>query len=369
MSIPPFSLKDQIASIRTELDEAIAGVLDSGQFILGPNVKALEAEVAAYAKVDHGVGVASGTDAIRLALQAINIGPGDEVITTPFTFVATSHAIMRCGGKPVFADIEPDTWNMDPASVEAAITPKTKAILAVHIYGHPCEMAPLKALADKHGLKIIEDAAQAFGAAYDGVPVGKLGDAACLSFFPTKNLGGFGDGGMVVTDDAELMGRVEFLRRQGSKKKYHSDEVGLNSRLDEMQAAIIRVKLRHFDAWQERRRAIANLYIEALSGSDGLQCPVVRDNAVHSFHQFTIEVADREGLQAYLKDQGIMSTIYYPVPLHQQGWYSANGLEPVSVPVTEAATARVLSLPMFPELPLDDAKRVADAVLAFVAKN
>jgi dTDP-4-amino-4,6-dideoxygalactose transaminase len=330
--IPILDLKAQYESIKDEIDAAIAEVLESTQFILGPAVRDLEQRVAAYCGCKYGVGVASGTDALRLTLTALGIGPGpfgtaqdkDEVITTPFTFIATANTISHCGARPVFVDIDPRTYNIDPAAIEAAITERTKAIVVVHLYGQPADMDPIMELAEAHGLYVVEDAAQAIGAHYKGRRVGSIGHAACLSFYPTKNLGAYGDGGMVVTNDAALAEKVDILRRQGGKKKYHAEVLGFNSRLDSLQAAILGVKLKHLDDWNEARRRVAQRYNELLA-SLPVTTPYESPDAYHVYHQYTIRAPQRDALAAYLKERGIGTMIYYPVPLHLQELYVSQG--------------------------------------------
>ena len=349
MRIPPIDLMAQYRAIQPEIDEVIHQILESGQFILGSNVAALEQEVATCLGVEHAVGVASGTDALRLTLMALGVGPGDEVITTPFSFIATANTISHCGAKPVFVDIDPQTYNIDPQSIEAAITRHTKAILPVHLYGHPADIGPIMALADRHGLFVIEDCAQAIGARYKGRKVGSFGHAGCLSFYPTKNLGAYGDGGMAVTNDAALAEKVDVLRRQGGKEKYHAEVLGFNSRLDSLQAAILRVKLKYLDGWNEGRRRVAQRYNELLVGLP-VTTPYESPDVYHVYHQYTIRTAERDKLDAYLKECGIGTMIYYPVPLHRQQVFANLGYAEGCLPVSEAASREVLSLPIYPEL-------------------
>lgn len=365
--IPILDLKQQYQSLKTEIDAAMQAVAANTAYILGPNVKALEPEVAAYCQCRFGVGVGNGTDALHLALRALRIGPGDEVITTPFTFVATTEAIGIVGASPVFVDIVPETFNMDPAQLEAAITPRTKAILPVHLYGQPCDMDPILAIARKHGLYVVEDCAQAIGATYKGKKVGSLGDMGCLSFFPSKNLGCYGDGGMVVSDNEEMAGRVEMLRRHGGKVKYHHTELGLNSRLDEMQAAILRVKLPHLDDWCEARRRLADRYNALLEGVAGVVTPKEIADVRCVYHQYTLRVPNRDQVQAKLKEAGVQTLVYYPVPLHLQEVHDYLGLKPGSFPRSEEAANTVLSLPMFPEMTEEQQDTVVAAVKAAVA--
>jgi len=369
-SIPSFSLKRQNEALKEQLTRAFEELVEEGMFILGKNVKALEAEIAAYCGAKFGIGVASGSDALYLALLACGIGPGDEVITTPFTFFATAGSIARAGARPVFADIDPKTCNIDPEQVAAKITPRTKAILPVHLYGQPADLDPLLEIARAHGLKVIEDAAQAIGARYKGRPVGGIGDAGCISFFPTKNLGAFGDGGMVVTSDREIAERVRVLRVHGSSKKYYHDELGCNSRLDELQAAILRVKFTRLEAWAERRREIAALYnklfAELQNAKDiEIKLPAEPGCACHAYHQYTIQTGRRDELQAFLKERGVGSTVYYPLSMHLQPVFASLGYKQGDFPAAEAAARQVLSLPMFPELTNEEAQQVAEAVAGF----
>ncbi|HHY37358.1 MAG TPA: DegT/DnrJ/EryC1/StrS family aminotransferase [Clostridia bacterium] len=368
--IPSFDLTRQNALLHDELISVISEVIEKGHFILGENVAALEEEIARLCGVRFAIGVANCSDALYLALLACGIGPGDEVITTPFTFFATGGAIARAGARPVFCDIDPVTYNIDPHRIEPLITERTKAILPVHLYGQPADMDPIIAIAEEHDLYVIEDAAQAIGATYKGRPVGSLGDVACISFFPTKNLGAFGDGGMVVTDDPDIADRVRILRVHGARKKYHSEIVGCNSRLDEIQAAVLRLKLQHLSTWTEKRRRIAKLYMELLESSPlfrsrNLRLPEEAPGTFHVYHQFTIALADRERLRAHLDENGIGSAVYYPVPLHLQGAFSALGYKFGDFPEAERASKEVLSLPMFPELTDDEVYRVAEAIREF----
>ena len=365
--IPILDLKAQYESIKDEINAAIAEVLESTQFILGPAVRELEQRVAAYCGCKYGVGVASGTDALRLTLAALGIGPGDEVITTPFTFIATANTISHCGARPVFVDIDPRTFNIDPAAIEAAITEHTKAILPVHLYGQPADMDPIMELAEAHGLCVIEDAAQAIGAHYKERQVGSIGHAACLSFYPTKNLGAYGDGGMVVTNDATLADKIDILRRQGGKKKYHAQVLGFNSRLDSLQAAILGVKLKYLDKWNEARRRVARRYNELLAGLP-VTTPHESSDAYHVYHQYTIRAPQRDALAAYLKERGIGTMVYYPVPLHLQGLYASLGYGEGSLSVSEAASREVLSLPMYPEMTEEQQMMVAEAIREFYGK-
>jgi len=365
-TVPVLDLKAQYQSIKEEIDSAVLDVMASGYFVLGPSVKALEAEIAEYASCQYGVGVASGTDALRLSLAALGIGPGDEVITTPFTFVATANTISHAGARPVFVDIDPRTFNIVPAQIEGAITERTKAIVPVHLYGQPAEMDAIMDIARRHGLFVIEDCAQAIGAEDGGRRVGSFGDLACFSFYPTKNLGAFGDGGMVTTDDPEIAERITVLRQQGSKTRYYHDVLGFNSRLDEIQAALLRVKLRHMDDWQARRRQIAAGYDELL-GNLGVETPFVKPGVTHVYHQYTIRSARRDELHEFLRERGVGTMIYYPLPLHLQKMYDDLDYAEGSLPVSEAAGHEVLSLPMYPELTDEQVQAVADTIGEFLS--
>lgn len=364
--IPILDLKTQYEQLRDEIAVALQGVLDSGAFVLGPDVKALEQEVADYCRCRYGVGVASGTDALRLSLAALGVGAGDEVITTPFTFVATANTISHSGARPVFVDIDPATYNIDPAAVAAAVTLRTKAIVPVHLYGQPADMDAIMAIAEQHGLAVIEDAAQAIGAEYKGRRAGSIGHVGCLSFYPTKNLGAYGDAGMVVTNDPALADKLDVLRRQGGKTKYFHEVLGFNSRLDTMQAAILRVKLRHLEQWQEGRREAACRYDGLLAAAGvPVTTPYVRPDVRHVYHQYTIRAPQRDALAEHLKQRGVSTMIYYPLPLHLQGLYRDLGMAEGSLPNAEAAGRAVLSLPMFPELTEAQQEEIVAAVAEF----
>lgn len=352
-SVPLLDLKAQYRAIRDEIQAAVNQVLESQHFILGPEVQALEREIAEYSQCRFGVGVSSGTDALLIALMALDIQPGDEVITTPYTFFATAGVIHRLGAKPVFVDIEPDTYNIDPALIEAAVTPKTKAIIPVHLYGQCAEMDPILDIARRHHLFVIEDAAQAIGAEYQGRRAGSMGTIGCFSFFPSKNLGGYGDGGMVVTQDESLADKLKMLRVHGSKPKYYHSIVGGNFRLDALQAAVVRVKLRHLDEWTAARQRNARQY-DALFEEAGLagtkiQLPAVKHSR-HIFNQYVIQAENRDGLMAHLKQNGIGTEIYYPVPMHIQKCFACLGYSGGSLPVSEHAAKSTLALPIYPEL-------------------
>lgn len=348
MNIPMVDLKAEYALLKKDILKGVTRALESAQYIQGPNVRALEEEVATYCGVRHAISVASGTDALHLALRAAGIGPGDEVITTSFTFIATASSISFTGATPVFVDIDPATYNIDPAAVAAAITPHTRAILPVHLYGQPADLAALRTLCDKHDLLLVEDAAQAFGAEYGGRKCGTYGDMGCFSFYPSKNLGAFGDGGMVVTDNDEFAAKVRLYRDHGSRERYHYAVIGYNSRLDELQAVILRVKLGRLDEFNQLRRAHAAYYNHRLKNT-GIELPAEDGKGLHIYHQYTIASEGRNDLHHSLTAAGIGCAIYYPLPLHQQEVYRGlcSGLV---LPRTEHAASRVLSLPMSPLL-------------------
>jgi dTDP-4-amino-4,6-dideoxygalactose transaminase len=366
--VPQLDLAAQYAAIGAEIRSAVEKVLASQKFILGQEGAALEEEIAELCGVAQGVGVASGTDALILALRACGVQAGDEVLIPPFTFVATGSAVSALGAKPVFVDIRPDTYNLDPSDLARRVTPRTRAIIAVHLYGLPADMDHIVNFARAHHLRVIEDNAQAIGATYKGRRTGSLGDVACLSFYPTKNLGACGDAGMVVTNSQELAARIRTLRNHGQTAKYVSSEPGWNSRLDEIQAAILRVKLRHLPEWQRARQAHAATYSNLLLGIPGVAPPLIQEGYEHVFHQYTIRVERRDAVQKFLSEQKIGSTVYYPVPLHLQPIYASLGHKQGDFPHAEHAAQEVLSLPMFPELRTDQVTRVAEAIAAFVTK-
>ena len=350
--IPMIDLASEYREIKDEVDGAVHRVLDSGHFILGEEVDAFEHEVAGHLDVRHAIGVASGSDALLLALMALNIGPGDKVITTPFSFFATASAVVRLGATPVFCDIDPRTFDLDQGSVrrylEAFYTPSVKAIIPVHLYGQCCDMDPMLELARTYSLKVVEDCAQSFGSTYKGRQSGGMGDIGCLSFFPTKNLGGYGDGGMVTTNDDELAEHVRMLRVHGARRKYHHEELGINSRLDAMQAAILRVKLKHVDEWTERKRVVAAAYDRELSAIDWLQVPYVMPECRHTYHQYTIKVPAerRAAIQEALAQVGIQTQVYYPEPLHRQPCFAGKQELPEEPLNVDAVVPSVLSLPI-----------------------
>ncbi len=359
--VPFLDLGATYREIQAELDDAYKRVMESGWYLLGSELAAFETEFAAYTGAAECVGVGNGLDALTLALRATGVGPGDEVIVPSNTYIATWLAVSAVGATPV--PVEPDaaTHNIIATSIEDHISPRTKAVLPVHLYGQPAEMAPILQLARQHGLVVVSDAAQAHGALYRGQPIGALGDVVCWSFYPGKNLGAYGDGGAITTNSSELADRVRVLRNYGSKVKYVNDVRGVNSRLDELQAAVLRVKLRYLDEWNGRRTAIARHYLDALSGVEHLVLPESIPNASSSWHLFVVQHPDRDQLQAGLADLGIQTLIHYPIPPHRQGAYADLGLL-APLPMAERLAANVLSLPIGPHLSLDESGAVADAI-------
>jgi len=362
--IPLVDLTAQYHSIKEEIDTAVNATLESGHFILGPAVSKFEESVASYLGMDHAIGLASGTDALVLALRALNIGAGDEVIIPAYTFFATAGTVMSIGATPVFVDIDPVSYQIDVSQIKDRITPRTKAIIPVHLYGHPSDMDSILELAHSYGLKVIEDNAQAFGATYRGKKTGSIGDIGCLSFFPTKNLGAFGDGGMVVTNDPALADRMRMLRTHGWKKKYYSEEVGYNSRLDALQAAILQAKLPHVDSWNEKRREIAHHYSEQLAPV-GVVVPVECDWGRHVYHLYIIRSNRRDELQAFLKQSGIASEVYYPLPPHLSTPCRKFGYKEGNFPHAERASRETLALPLYPELAEAQQGEVIAVVMKF----
>ena len=357
MKIALLDLKSQYKTIEEEVNRVVQEVLESGHYILGPNVKTLEEEIADYCEVKYAIGVASGTDALRLSLLSLGVGEGDEVIVTPFTFIATAEVITQVGARPTFVDIEEKSFNLDPAKIEKALTHRTKAIIPVHLYGQAVDMRKIMDTAKKQGLKVIEDVAQAFGTEYHGWAAGRpkklgsMGDVGCLSFFPTKNLGGYGDGGMVLTNDHEVVRRIKMLRVHGLDSNCGHSLLGYNSRLDELQAAILRVKLRWVDKWTRMRRQNASLYDKLFSSSTvPVRIPWEAPYARHSYCAYTIRIPKRDRLRDYLKKKGIETKIYYPLPLHLQKVYRDLGCSDLDLPMAERASKEVLSLPIYPEL-------------------
>ncbi|GAB1538352.1 DegT/DnrJ/EryC1/StrS family aminotransferase [Scytonema sp. NUACC21] len=359
--IPFVDLKAQYNSIKDEINAAVLKVLESTQFVLGDEVTALEKEFAAYSRAEYGIAVNTGTSALHLALLAAGVGPGDEVITVPFTFVATVAAICYTGATPVFVDINPVSYTIDPTQLEKAITEKTKAILPVHLYGQPADMEPIVEIARRYGLTVIEDAAQAHGAEYHGRRVGSLGDIACFSFYPGKNLGAYGEGGMVVTSNPEYARTMRMLRDWGQERRYHHVLKGYNYRMDGIQGAILRVKLSYLDAWTNARRSHAALYDQLLTDS-GVQTPTVMPYSHHVYHVYAIRSLQRDVLQQKLQEQGIQTGIHYPIPVHLQEAYSDLGYKPGDFPNSELAAREVLSLPMYAELTTANIHSIAETL-------
>jgi dTDP-4-amino-4,6-dideoxygalactose transaminase len=367
MQVPLLDLKAQYATIRDEMKPVLDAVMESQYFINGPAVKELEQAIAAYSTAAAAVGVSSGTDALIAALMSLEIGEGDEVITTPYTFFATAGSIWRVGAKPVFVDIEPDTFNIDVTKIESAITGRTRAIMPVHLFGQVADMDEIMAIAARHDLYVIEDAAQAIGAEYKGRKAGSIGTAGCFSFFPSKNLGGLGDGGMVVTHDTDLADRLAQCRNHGMEPRYFHHWVGGNFRLDTLQAAGLLVKLPHLEAWSARRRANAQRYNELLSGVDEVVTPTVRDYNVSIYNQYCIRVPRRDELQKHMAASDVGTAIYYPLSLHQQECFTTLGYGEGDFPASESAAAESLALPIYPELTDEQLSYVAGKVKEFFA--
>ena len=359
--IPLVDLRAQHDSIRDELSGAITQIIDTSAFIMGPAIKQFETSFADFCGATRAIGVSSGTSALHLALWALGIGTGDEVITIPHTFIATAEAISMRGAKVVFVDIDPESYTMDVSKLEAAITPRTKAIIPVHLYGHPTDMDTLLAIARKRGLKVIEDCAQAHGAEYRGRRVGTMGDVGCFSFFPGKNMGAMGDAGAVTTDDDAIAAKLAKLRNHGREGKFEHEMVGYNERMDNLQAAILNVKLPHLNDWNARRRAHAAQYCRELAGA-GIALPSVKPGCAHVYHLFVIRHPRRDDLQKFLKERGIATGVHYPLPLHLQPAYADLGHKQGDFPATEAAARQILSLPIYPEMTADMVAEVADAV-------
>jgi dTDP-4-amino-4,6-dideoxygalactose transaminase len=367
MKVDLLDLITQYHMLQDEIDRAIKEVLESGHFIMGPNVKKLEEEIAQYSGVKHAIAVANGTDALMLTLRALDIKEGDEVITSPFTFFASAETTSVVGATPVFADIDAKTLNIDPHSIEQKITERTKAIIPVHIFGQMADMDAIMAIAKKHNLYVIEDAAQAIGAQYNGKRAGSIGVAGTYSFFPTKNLGGYGDGGMIVTNDDDMAAKLRLLRAHGSNKKYHHSIIGHNSRLDEIQAAILRVKFKYLDKWSELRKKNAHYYNALLQGLEVI-VPYEAAECRHVFHQYVIRVEDRNGLEKYLNGNGIGTAVYYPLAVHLQEVYKDLGYKIGDLPVAERACEMSLALPMFPELTEQQQQYVAEKIKEYLSK-
>ena len=370
MKIPMLDLGAQYQQIAGEIETAVERVLNSQKFILGPEVRELERELAPYCQCAEAVGCASGSDALLLALMACDVGPGDEVITTPFSFFATVGSIVRLGAKAVFVDIDEATFNIDANRIESAITERTKAIMPVHLFGQCAEMDRINDLAGHAGIGVIEDAAQAIGAEYRGRRAGSLGTVGCFSFYPSKNLGGAGDGGLLTTNDPEMAEILRTLRAHGAKKKYYHDRVGINSRLDSLQAAILRVKFRHLDQWADARRANAQRYREILRdaglvSSDSIQLPGESESSLHVYNQFVIRARDRNKLRAYLAGRGVGTEIYYPVPLHMQACFKDLGYRSGDFPESERAAEEALAIPIYPELGANAQGYVVETIASF----
>jgi dTDP-4-amino-4,6-dideoxygalactose transaminase len=374
MDVPFLDLKAQYQHIKDEIDLAVTDVISEQHFILGPKVEALEEAIADYSSARYGIGVASGSDALTLSLMAVGVGAGDEVITIPFTFFATAGSISKVGARPVFVDIDSKTYNLDPSKIEERVTPKTKAIIPVHLFGQCADMEPIKELARSHGLWIIEDAAQAIGSDYikDSAPpqrVGGIGDLGCFSFYPSKNLGGFGDGGMVTTNDDELAKRVRLLRVHGASAKYHHQCIGINSRLDALQAAVLLVKLRYLEEWTDKRLKNAAYYdqlFDEIRHQDlGIEIPYVQYNNRHIYNQYVIRVPKRDELRAFLSDEGIGTDVYYPLPLHLQECYQDLGYGEGDFPHAEKAAQETLALPIYPEITREQQEYVVSKIGEF----
>ncbi|MGF1569614.1 MAG: DegT/DnrJ/EryC1/StrS family aminotransferase [Nodosilinea sp.] len=367
--IPPVDLTEQFKAIQTDVNAAVAAVLASGQYINGPGVADFAQAFGHYVGTDHCVVCNSGTDALYLALRALNVGPGDEVITSPFTFIATAEAISAVGATPVFVDIDLATFNLDCAKLEAAISDRTRAIMPVHLFGRPVDMGPILALASQYHLTVIEDCAQATGAQWQGAPVGSVGHIGCFSFFPTKNLGGCGDGGAITTNDPELAATMRMLSEHGSRVKYHHEAIGINSRLDSVQAAILAIKLRHLDRWNQLRAGVASRYHSLLSSQIGLALPQEATFGKAVWNQYTLRLTqataegkERDRVQQLMREAGVVCMVYYPVPLHRQPVYQHLGYGSGSLPQAETAAYQVMSLPMFPELSPAQQSRVTEAL-------
>ena len=362
--VPYLDLRAQLKPLRAEIDAAIARTLDNCSFCLGPDVAQFEKDFAAFCDAQHALGFNSGTSALHVAMLLLGVGPGDEVITTPYTFIATSWAISYCGAKPVYVDIDEATFNLDPKLIEKAITPRTKAILPVHLYGQPFDVDAVAAVCKRHNLPFVEDAAQAHGAKYQGKSIGTFGAVSCFSFYPAKNLGACGEGGALVTNDAALAARAKSLREHGSTVRYHHDEVGYNDRLEGIQGAVLGVKLTHLAHWTRERQRVANRYAELLKDTP-LQLPTVTAGNESAWHLYTVRSPRRDELKKFLDENKIGNAVHYPMPLHLQKVYASLGYKPGDFPVAEKASREVLSLPMFPELTDAQIQRVADVVKEF----
>jgi dTDP-4-amino-4,6-dideoxygalactose transaminase len=367
MNVPLLDLRAQFQTIRGEVMAAVERVFESQHFILGPEVESFERDAAEYCRIKHAIGCGSGSDALLLALTALGVGPGDEVVTASFSFFATAGSIARLGARPVFVDISPDDFNLDPNLIERAITPRAKAVLPVHLFGQCAEMDAIREVADRHNLPVIEDAAQAIGAGYCERRAGAMGAVGCFSFFPSKNLGGAGEGGLMTTDDDDLAEKLRLLRVHGMRPKYYHKVVGVNSRLDALQAAVLGVKLKYLDRWSDARRRNAEHYdkLFAEAGVEEVTTPVVRPNRRHIFNQYTIRCSRRDELMDFLKRQGVGSEIYYPAPLHLQECFAHLGYKPGDLPATELASRECLSLPIYPELTEEMRRYVVEKIAEF----
>jgi dTDP-4-amino-4,6-dideoxygalactose transaminase len=365
--VPYLDLKAQIKPLRAEIDAAIARAIDNCTFCLGPDTAQFEKDFAKFCGAEHALGFNSGTSALHVAMLLLGVGPGDEVITTPYTFVATSWAISYCGAKPVYVDIDDATFNLDPKLIEKAITPRTKAVLPVHLYGQPFDVDAIAAICRQHKLPLVEDACQAHGAKYKGKMTGTLGDIACFSFYPAKNLGACGEGGALVTNNAAFAARARSLREHGSTVRYHHDEIGFNYRLEGLQGAVLGVKLKHLAHWTRERQRVANCYAELLADTP-LQLPTVAAGSESAWHLYTVRHSRRDELKKHLDANGIGNAVHYPMPLHLQKAYAHLGYQPGDFPVAEKASREVLSLPMFPELTDGQIQRVAEVVHGFLGK-
>jgi len=368
MAVPLLDLKRQYQQLKPEMDRAVLEVLAHCGFVLGPEVKQLESEVAQLSGAQHGIGVASGTDALLISLRAVGVEPGDEVITTPFSFFATAGVISRLGARPVFVDIEADSYNIDPTLIEAAITPKTKAIIPVHLFGQVADMDPIMEIAQQHKVAVVEDAAQAIGAEYKGRPAGSFGDLGCFSFYPSKNLGAGGDGGMIVTNNEQYAEACRSLRCHGEKPKYFHHTVGYNSRLDTLQAAILLVKLPHLKTWSQARIKHASIYDETFKDLAELKTPTVMDySTFHIYNQYTLASPKRENIEAGLKEAGIGHCIYYPLPFHRQACFESLGYRKDDFPVANQAADEVISIPVSPEMTAEEQQEVINTVKQLVS--
>lgn len=368
LDVPLVDLKSQYRSISGEIAKTINEVLETGTFILGPQLETFEKEFARYCGVQHGVGVGSGTDALVLGLRALKIGSGDEVITTANTFISSANAILTVGARPVFVDIDPRDYTIDPEKVAKAITRRTKAIMPVHMYGHPADMSPLLELSEERGIAVVEDACQAHGAEYKKRRVGSLGKLSCFSFYPSKNLGAYGDGGIVLTNDSHIADQIRTLRNYGQREKYMHVTIGTNSRLDELQAAILRVKLGHLEEWIQARRRLASVYQDQLNGVDQLMCPTEAEGARHVFYLYVIRHRQRERIRNDLRKAGIGTGIHYPLPIHQQKAYAEVKTTAGDLANTESISRELLSVPMYPELSTGNVERIAKTILRTLRK-